>query len=339
VGDRPAAGLIRNVVAAGLGLCIGLAALEAIVRPFASVQPPPLPDIAHDVPAGPLIESRQLDEGVATSHFTHGGSRWTGRTPAPDEPTIVIIGDSYVVAREVADDETMGAWIERFARADGRPLMVRQYGWRAARPAQYVHVASQVARRWSPSRVVVILADNDFDSRALVDTIEAAPRPGGVLALSSLAVLARHRTILLERRARYSLDRWRRRFGFQTTAQPTSSEDPLPPPSAVSAVSAEAPTGIEANVVAALSRAFGPTLAIVYVANTRVADDADPNERRLATACASRGVPYVSTRPSMRALEKRGIISRGFSTTTPGNGHLNVEGHEMIGRLIWSLIR
>jgi hypothetical protein len=41
----------------------------------------------------------------------------------------------------------------------------------------------------------------------------------------------------------------------------------------------------------------------------------------------------------MHALERRGIITRGFSTTTLGSGHLNAKGHEMMGRLTWSAIR
>jgi hypothetical protein len=70
-----------------------------------------------------------------------------------------------------------------------------------------------------------------------------------------------------------------------------------------------------------------------------VRDDADEIEHRLAAACAAQGVQYASTRAPMHALERRGIITRGFSTTTLGSGHLNVDGHQMMGGLIWSMVR
>jgi hypothetical protein len=332
--------LAKHFAAAAVGVLIGLAALEAMVRPFASVQPPPLPDIAHDDLGGPVIESRQLDEGVATSPFTRGGSRWTGGPPSPESPMIAIIGDSYVVAREVSDDQTMGAWVERFARDDGHPTTVRQYGWRAARPAQYVHVAPDVLKRWSPAKVVVILSDNDFDARALTDTIETPPAQRGLLAVSALAVIGRHRSLLLEGRALHSLDRWKRRMPRALRGDSRNVATSLAPPVVEDSVrtgSSPPPANIEAAVVAALDSVYGSRLAIVYIANVRVADDADTTERRLAAACAAQGVPFASTRSAMRALARRGINPRGFSTTTPGSGHLNVHGHEMVARLIWAI--
>jgi hypothetical protein len=190
--------------------------------------------------------------------------------------------------------------------------------------------------------VVVIVSDNDFDARALTDTIQTPPPQHGLLAHSSVAVIGRHRSLLLEGRAIHSLDRWKRRFprllGWAGTGQPAELiQAPLDDSSAASPL--PTPDNMEAAVVSALADAYGSRLAITYVANTRVRADADEIERRLAMACAAQRVPFVSTRSAMRELENRGINPRGFSTTTPGSGHLNVHGHEMLARLIWSTVR
>src|SRR5205085_1259816 len=113
------------------------------------------------------VETRQIDEGIATAHFSTAGARLTGGSPLADAATAVVLGDSYVVAREVRDEATMGARLERMARADGVPLNVRQYGWRGAAPAQYLDAASDVLARWNPAVVMIALSTDDFDERAL----------------------------------------------------------------------------------------------------------------------------------------------------------------------------
>jgi hypothetical protein len=261
---------------------------------------------------------------------------------------IVIIGDSYVVAREVADAETMGAWVERLARNANVALNARQYGWRAARPAQYVLVSRAVKIRWSPARVIVVLSDNDFDAQALTDTMLPPPTRRGMLERSSLVMLVRHRKVLLDVRAQRWLGRWRRRFHLDPIGQtnpapvtgapaetPATANPATPSPAAVTAP----PADLADAIVEALARSYGSALGIVYVANTRVPDGGDATESGLLAACASQRVQCVSTRSAMHALERRGAITRGFSTTTLGSGHLNATGHEMLGRLIWSMVR
>jgi hypothetical protein len=336
----------KRGVTVALGVATGLLMFELLLRPFVSARVPPLPDIAHDVPAGPLIEARQLDEGVQASRFTGGGSRWTGNAPADQAPAVVIIGDSYVVAREVRDDATMGAWIERFAADAGHPILVRQYGWNAARPAQYVRVASDVLARWSPREVVVLVSDNDFDARALTDTIQPPPlRTDWIRGNSSLFRLVRHRSLSLEPRLAQTANRWKARLGLVTPRASVDTgvpDQPLAPEmvAATAVVADRTPFGLEAEVVRALARAYGDRLSIVYVANTRMGRTPapDPNEVRLQAACAAQGVRFASTRGPMLDQLRRGLEVRGFSTTMIGSGHLNADGHELVARLIWSMI-
>jgi hypothetical protein len=211
---------------AALGVVAAFVVFELCLIPFASAEMPPAPDIEADSGAGAAVVSRQLDEGIATTRFSSGGSRLTGRAPIPEAPAIVLLGDSYVVAREVSDESTMGAVLERLAIADGRAVNVRQYGWRAAGPEQYLTVASQVLRRWRPERVVIVLNDDDLDGRE-----SALYAPGWAPPVttwrdhSRVITLARHRTLLLDTRLKASMDRWRRRL----CCRPERSEGPAFP--------------------------------------------------------------------------------------------------------------
>src|SRR4051812_21260617 len=117
----------------------------------------------------PIVSLRQLDEGIAEASFSMGGARLTGNQELSNAPTVVLLGDSYVVAREVGDAQTTGAWIERLARSDGWKVNVRQYGWRGATPAQYIASAPDVIGRWRPEQVVVLLSIDDLDQHPLVE--------------------------------------------------------------------------------------------------------------------------------------------------------------------------
>ena len=123
---------------------------ELALRAFATPGIPPVPRITSDSFATPVIVHRQLEEGVATSHFSDAGARLTGNTPIQSGNTAIILGDSYVVAEQVEDDQTMGAGLERLARENGVPLDVRQYGWSGASPAQYLYVAPSIRGHWKP---------------------------------------------------------------------------------------------------------------------------------------------------------------------------------------------
>src|SRR4051812_34385616 len=108
----------RGAAGAAVGAIAAIVVVEVCLVPLASAHTPPLPDIAADSLGGPVFVSRQVEEGIATARFSVGGSRLTGRAPLATAPVVVLLGDSYVVAREVPDASTMGAGIERLAAAD-----------------------------------------------------------------------------------------------------------------------------------------------------------------------------------------------------------------------------
>ena len=319
--------------------------VELGLRAFASAQGPPTPNIALDSLVEDTLVRRQLREGVSVARFSLAGARLTGNTPIPGAPTVVLLGDSYVVAEAVGDQNTMGSYLERSARAAGVSLNVRQYGWRGASPSQYLLVGDAVLRRWNPADVVIAVGDNDFDYHVLYEgtprlRVNAAgtlvmlpepPDPGpGTPRRSVLAALFAERTWVLN---------WRRERRAAVAAG-------APPVIASPDSEAALPDSVQfammpAAILRALRDKFGARLAIVYLAEVGVdgGDTASTIEQRLLTACKSEHVRCASARQPMLAARQAGTIVHGFFNTTPGSGHLNPAGHALVGAELWKLLR
>lgn len=330
-----------------LGAAVALCLLELGLRLLASPDPIPRPRILADSLRLPVVARGQIEEGVAVSHYSAAGARETGNPPADQGVTVVILGDSYVLAREVTDKETMGSQLERTARANGVPLDVRQYGWSGASPAQYLLVAHDVLTRWHPRRVMIPLAENDFDMESLrkawprfrVDNRGNARIVGGPIDTvtppaypSSLWMLAQHRWSLLRRRA----PRWARVSVVDPTGAPTTQAllDSGPPPDTAEV------RALPDAVVRALAKSYGHSLTLIYMAEVGVAGGVDPSpaETRFLHACLADGVSCVSTRADMLQARRDGIVAHGVSTITIGHGHLNPRGHVVIAASMWKML-
>lgn len=333
---------LRSLTAAAAGIVVALLVMELALRPLSSANLPPIASPADDYLGTPSVATRQIEEGIAESHFSLAGARLTGNPSLPDAATIVILGDSHVVAREIEDGETMGAWVERLARKELQLVNVRQYGWRGASPPQYLVVAQDVLKRWHPTQVVVVLDGDDLGADPLNrryprmrivgnDSVEIVRDPAGKAANSqgrhtfTLASMVRLRWQQVIERAPKSVRYW--------LGAPLEPRGPQPDSVSIAAV--------PRAEVKALSRAFGSRLLIVYTADVRVTggEKPDTGEKRLLDACAEERVRCISMRSLMLAARRNGFVARGFSTTTLGVGHLNAVGHELVGRTIWSEIR
>jgi len=337
--------LARPVLSLLLGGAAAAAAMELGLRFFASPQGPPTPNVAADSLFGDTLERRQLEEGVSLARFSAAGARLTGNASIPLAPTVVLLGDSYVVAAAVADEQTMGSYLERNARAAGVSLNVRQYGWMGASPSRYLLEADTVVRRWNPTDIVIALSDNDLDRNALY---EASPRLR-VLSSGELEMLpvpadptpsvprqSVLRTLIAERTWRLQ---WRRARAAEVKSRAAPAANSTRAETAVLSDSLQLEM-LPGAVVHALAAKFGPRLSLVYLAELGV-DDGEtrtPIEGRLLDACEKEHVRCLTTRPGMLAARLAGIIVHGFFNATPGNGHLNAAGHALVGEEIWKLL-
>ena len=253
------------------GILAAVLVLEGVLRIFATAGPPPVPNAGRDSFDAPVVVSRQIDEGIASARFSRAGARLTGNAPIPDAPVTVFLGDSYVVAREVADDQTMGSLVERLARLERFDINVRQYGWRGASAAQYLQAAQEIMQRWNPDRVVIVLSEDDLGADALhrnfprlvigandqVSLVHPAGENGKDLYTPSESVLRE----LFRARWQRVLSRSPAAVKRLGGARP-ELRGPVPDPVSIAAV--------PRATVKALGRAFGPSLVIIYVADVRV---------------------------------------------------------------------
>jgi hypothetical protein len=336
--------VVANFLRITMGVISAAVGAELMLRPFATAGIPPAPRIAADSLDGRVVTRRQIEEGVATSRFSVTGARLTGNSPARAGITAVVLGDSYVVAEQVKDAHTMGARLERLARSQGIPVDIRQYGWHGASPAQYLHVARGVRRRWNPVRVFVVLSDNDFDHAALTrDHPRLRLTPNGAIRVigdPKDTVNARPaRSVLgamIRRRWHIAGNRSARARAERSRAVATSAEDAAesPPDSTEMA-------RMPSAVVGALAKAYGESLTLVYLATVGISGDSAPtlNEQRFLAACARRRVDCASTREAMLAARTNGRMSHGSPTRKVANGHLNATGHAVVAQTMWDRFR
>ena len=297
---------------------------------------------------GHHLEVRQFAEGTSTANYRvdaklAGVARRLPVANVPGAPTLLIIGDSYVVARQVGDDDTFGTLVARRSRDEGDPINVVQYGVAGGAAPEYAAEAKRLLARWQPAWVIVIIPTNDLTEEPLtytprwrmrlgddgeVDLVKAAPRTSGaarnvldttidrvLVALRPYSGLAQ---LLILRRG-------------QMITPPTAGPNRAAPPDV---------TRVPDASVALLRRAFGDRLAIVHLTeiSLRTNREATPAERRLAQVCHDAGVPFASARESQLALRDRFTPGRGFHNILPGTGHLNEIGHRALAEVIWELL-
>jgi len=294
---------------------------------------------------GSVREIRHFTEGFAISHFDADGARLTGNTVMQDAPLWLIIGDSHVEAREVSDAATMGSVLERMARSKGRPLNIRQYGWSGTAAPAYIAAADSIMKAWAPERVAIILGPEDLGTQPLETARLWRMRIAPDTSIGLVDVRFRPAPAT-------GLRGWLRQHSLTPSAiiggmsrhSALFAQLTLRLPQVLGAYAAQGgektrEMGLIASAtVRALGTAYGNRLLVVYASPIGQigGDEADPEEKALLAACSQERVQCVSSRESMRReRDERFRLSRGFTNTAPGEGHLNAAGHEIIARDIW----
>jgi hypothetical protein len=321
-----------------LGVLMAGALFEAALRP-----------IVADWSRLGVRTIRNYFEGLSCAHFEADGlgeieTRLTGNPRLSGAAEGMIIGDSHVVAYAVRDKDTMGSVVERLSRAAGRPLNVRQYGWRGASSPTFLASAESLLRAGSPSWVAVVLNFYNIGVNALVARggwrMEVAPDysfhlidgrpPGHTRWRQTLAPLVGHSTLFLGLEQRLGL--------FQTRLAQENYANRQKRESALDEEAARVPRA----TVLGLKRAFGGRLLVVYAPQVLgpCHYSVGPAETELQQLCAAEGVAFLSVRERLeRDRNHYSRLSRGFHNTAPGVGHFNAIGHRIIGEEIWRYIR
>ena len=322
-----------------LGAVLAMLSVEMLLHPFygtlrSSPFAVPTTILNSDLP---ILALRQCIEGCAESHFYGDGARSTGNVQLRQAPTGLIIGASFVQAKQVVDKDTMGAIVEQALRSR-KEINVRQYGYDAQSIPTYIGLAPSLLQKWNPCWVVVVMSRVDWSKHPSVWTMRVSPDgvPGMTLTDPSQSHGIKSAARLLgDSSAVIATLYWR----FRDLVASSDS-----PPSGGPATSiAQQSETVARDYVAALKYSFGDRVHILYLADVGITSDNDPNDSLRETAllaeCVRRKVPCVSSRKLMTDELKRNYTpARGFGNSIMGEGHLNAAGHRMAASLIESLI-
>ena len=330
----------------GIGMILVLA--ELVLRPaIGELDPFNARPVREDGLDAPVVTIRNHTEGLATAHLTLSCARLTGVPEIAHAPYLLIVGDSFVAAEQVNDNQTMGAQLQRISAAGGEPVNVRQYGWVAAGPTKYIIEAPDLLQHWHPAMTAVVLNEDDFYSVSLSDrwammrVDDGEPMevrrvdPGKLNSFHALAARASHYSGLFKALyMRFSLDVWPefhavlmrarvrpfdvRQGGVDVNSGPTM------------------PQIVRASLMG-LQRAYGPHLELIFAAEPGLQDQADLEEEEFLRQCSLQKIACFSTRAALDHARDNGeFLAAGFCNSRPAAGHYNVHGHQIIAEDIWA---
>jgi len=300
-------------------------------------------------PRTPIRTIGQWNEGLAVSHFVPDGigtygRRLTGNPPLPDASRIVILGDSHITASVVPDQDTVGSALERIARDQHKPVNAYQYGWDGACAAAYIGAAPEILAKTHAEGVVVLLNPVDLGSQLMTgEAWHLLPRPDGTwelqdvrkqkpakfgelldrMAISRLLLASERRVIGIIGNMRVKQNA---PTGLVAARKRARRPDPITP---------EVASAVSVN---GLKQAYGVNLFILYTPFCAIdcGQTPEPEETALLNACASAGVRCASLRKDLlEDMSRTARITRGFSNTAPGEGHLNKAGLDLAARVIY----
>jgi hypothetical protein len=330
----------------GVGMILVLA--ELVFRPaIGELDPFNARPVREDGPDAPVVTIRDHTEGLATAHLTLSCARLTGVPEVARAPYLLIVGDSFVAAEQVNDNQTMGAQLQRISAAVGKPVNVRQYGWVAAGPAKYIVEAPDLLERWHPAMTTVVLNEDDFysvslsDRWAMMQVDDGKPAevrrvdPGKLNHFHALAARAsQHSALFKALYMRFSLDVWPALHAALTSWQVGASDARQGGTDA--RYSPTMPQIVQASLMG-LQRAYGPHLELIFAAEPGLQDQPDNEEEEFLRQCSVQKIACFSTREAFdRARDSGEFLAAGFCNSRPAAGHYNRHGHQIIAENIWT---
>jgi lysophospholipase L1-like esterase len=288
---------------------------------------------------GAGFEERDYREGYAKAHFSAEGWRLTGNPQIAGAPSVLIIGDSHVEAYSVPDRETMGSILERRLRAEGKPWNVLQYGWRGADGPDYVYQAALVRDQFHPDWIFLVTTKGDFgststeyarlvekDGAVVAEPAQPGAKPGRPASYGSSTARRMKESGLLYA----SVVRFRLEILPAILGQKTGEEKEY-------VASTQAVQNNVELIVRGLRDGYGKKLKVLYAPEQPFSAEAplEAPEAVLPSACEEFGLDCRDLRASMiEDLLTHHKVDRGAVNTTPGWGHFNANGHELVAAQI-----
>ncbi|HWD37915.1 MAG TPA: hypothetical protein VG944_03645 [Fimbriimonas sp.] len=295
------------------------------------------PNFGHFPASGRAVNS---EEGYSSTWYDAEGFREGRPIPAPAN-RILILGDSYTNAMQVATADNYCSVLQRMFGASGKDVWVINGGVSGSSPARYVNDAPWYLSNLHPQQVVVQLDQLHFVMDLPVQHGDFFLRPtrNGFVIRSEeerhqvqdqLKHFGLGRFILDQSLVRTAM----LRLGFRDEQLTFASEKQL------------SVQGVDYApyvdwVVHNLKKAFGNPL-IVYIPTIDYFNLEKPPhnvESELAAECAHEGLSFINMRQSfLQSFACNKAPCHGFVNTAPGVGHINAIGHALVAKEIYKAL-
>jgi lysophospholipase L1-like esterase len=343
--------LVKYLIQAGLWICIALIGFEIGLLYFRN----PNSEVSYDQDwgvhhaGGSTVVWRTEGNGII--HLVADGEE---ATPYQGGANIVVFGDSHTEAYQVNDNQNFVSLAEARLRDNGILVDLHNLGYSGGSLADYVYWAPHAESKYDPAFVVIQISTQDFSGsggregytlsdqgnyfRENVDgTLEIAHQilPNNYNRFHDII---QRKSVLLSY-AYERLNLYRQNFSNVHQAQNITGEmQPLP--SNESALDQKLMnyraqltalhTAYQGQRVVMLVLPFYPTISEDQV----ILED---KEYTLLLEQAKQFSDWevVDPLPAFQALWlKDHKLTRGFNNTVLGSGHLNVDGHALVGKLL-----
>ncbi len=368
----PKASVRKRILLASLSTVLSLGLAEAAVRMLGLSDPAfRRPDPVLGWSPVPGAGGRWTREGNADVQITEHGFR--GVDVSPDAPRrglrIALVGDSYIEARQVALEDSIGGRLGRdTGECAGHPIEVLAFGVSGYGTAQeYLLYRERVAAYHPDLVVLAFLTGNDVADNSPHVHASDSVRPYFAVGANDTLVLDESFRETEAYRARANEPAWRTLLHRSQLVRALSalgghgngstrgelglSDEVYAPPTNDTWRDAWARTESLVRHYARDVRADGSRFAVVSLANA-IQSDPDPAVRerfrtavhaesldypdqRIAEAGARDGYPVLTLVPTLRAYaEEHDTQLHGFENTAMGTGHWNERGHELASRTV-----
>lgn len=354
------------VLKAGLALLINLVVWEVLLRLFI------LSPIAHDHMPGlgwlPLPHEKGLvteeGRGVCT-YNAHGFRDAEVEPPRAGVERILVLGDSYIEGRQVAQDELSTSRLQAALNKDAGRTVARVFnaGRVGVVPSAHVAYADVYKKIFQPDWVVVQVEDGRWEVFSKQQEAYYVPQGDGFKIetnwrkkrlplryklmrrskLDELAVPAwtLHQLTEMTGGARDNAAaagpaaRDGAAAGDGLADDPATQRDPGDPEAEGGPRSMDRVIGWTMHE---LRRAY-PNLVVVHVPGhserTMGLLPVQPEEKLVARYCQKEGIPLIRMRDRIASdYDRTGIPPFGFSNSLPWAWHTNAHGHELISEAL-----
>lgn len=298
------------------------------------------------------VQGRVYDAGL----YVHGveGFSWSvmdrygmrGEAGDPDADTrVLFLGDSFTEALQVYDEHTFARGTAQLLEQEGRAVASINAGRSGASPAGYIELAGWYGDEFSPDVTVVQVSDQDFASdvlnpdrtfflRAEGDSWRAVRNESFVSANPVIRRLPWVAPVLDVPVLRLGSDTLSKLAAAQRmkAAAPARSTAPVAGPD----------EELVHWMLSALDERYD-RLVLLYLPTIDYAGDARATtvtERVVLGQARELGITVVNPRERFaREYGEHHVVATGFWNSTPGTGHLNASGHEMVAAELAPAVR